>query len=315
MIGAEPLRVFVGADESQMVAARVLEFSIRRHATCPVSLTVMKDVPVPRPREGRNRAQTAFTFYRFLIPRLCDRRGRALYLDADMLVFADLAELGTLPFGRHVVLCTYQSDVPAHWKHRPFVHLGRQFSVMLLDCARLDWDVEAIVRGLDAGRYTYAQLVSELCIVPPDQIAETIPPDWNRLESFEAGTTKLLHYTIVATQPWKSTDNPLRDVWMAAYRDALRAGAVDPADVLGGIEEGHLHPSLADDLSLSPAQLARARMRGELAQARRSVGASAERIADLEESLASLRRSWTWRIGRCLTGPLARLRAALRRLR
>jgi hypothetical protein len=252
-----------------------------------------------------------------------------------MLVFADLAELWTLPFGPHTVLCTYQSVAPAHWTHAPFVHLGRQFSVMLLDCARLDWDLEAIVHGLDAGRYTYAQLFSELCIVPPRQIAETIPPDWNRLESFEAGTTKLVHYTVVAVQPWKSTENPLRSVWMAAYRDALRNGAVDPADVLQGIEQGHLHSSLADDLPLSPAyrpipsrtlaadtgvdvaslQGELIRARAELAEARRSIRASAERIADLEEILDSLRGSWAWRIGRLLTGPLARFRTALRRRR
>ena len=326
----EPLRVFVGADDSQLVAAQVLEFSIGCHASRPVSLTVMKDLPVPLPRDRRNRAQTAFSFYRFLIPRLCDRRGRALYLDADMLVFADLAELWTLPLGPHTVLCTYQSEAPAHWKHRSFVHLGRQFSVMLLDCARLDWDIEAIVGGLDAGRYTYAQLMSELCIVPPRQIADTIPPDWNRLESFEGGKTKLLHYTVVGTQPWKSTENPLGALWMAAYRDALRAGAVSPADVLRGIAEDHLHPALADDLSLSPAHrtptadtdagdasLGRelARVRAELGESRRSLRASAERIADLEEALIRLRDSWTWRIGRLLTGPLGRLRAALRRPR
>src|SRR5262245_50696114 len=116
----EPLRVFVGADDSQLVAARVLEFSIRRHASRPVDLTVMRDLPVPLPRDRRNRPQTTFSFYRFLIPRLCDYRGRALYLDADMLVFADLAELWTIPFGQKTVLCTYQPDAPPGWENSPF---------------------------------------------------------------------------------------------------------------------------------------------------------------------------------------------------
>src|SRR5262249_38027361 len=146
------------------------------------------------------------------------------------------------------VLCTTQSESQIEGMPPRPPRRGRNFSVMLLDCPRLDWDIEAIVHGLDAGRYTYAQLLSELCIVPSRRIAALIPPDWNRLESFEAGKTKLLHYTIVATQPWKSTENPLRDVWIAAYRDTIRAGALDPADVLGGIEKGDLHPSLADDL-------------------------------------------------------------------
>jgi hypothetical protein len=324
---AEPLRVFVGADESQMVAARVLEFSIRRHASRPVALTPMIDLPVPRPRDRRNRPRTTFSFYRFLIPGLCNHQGRALYLDADMLVFADLAELWDIPFGESKVLCTYQSDAPAQWTTTPFAHPGRQFSVMLLDCARLDWDIEKIVRGLDDGRYSYSELMSGLCVVPPGEIADAIPPDWNRLESYDPGKTRLLHYTVVPTQPWRSTENPLRDLWMDAYRDALRAGAVDPAEVRRGIQSGFLHPTLAEDLALSPAYgaIARpagaptddlerdlARARAEVAEARRSLEACAEHAADLEEAIARLRGSWTWRIGRLVTGPLGRLRRARR---
>jgi hypothetical protein len=321
-----PLRVFVGADESQMVAARVLEFTIRRHASRPVDVTPMIDLPCPRPRDRRNRPRTSFSFFRFMIPKLCDYRGRALYLDADMLVFADLAELWEVPFGGNTVLCTYQSEVPARWKDH-WVHPGRQLSVMLLDCARLDWDVEAIVRGLDDGRYSYAELMSDLCIVPAREIADAIPADWNRLESYDPGTTKLLHYTVVPTQPWKSTDNPLRSLWMDAYRDALQAGAVDPADVRRGIESGFLHPSLAEDLPRrpgpgagappGPGDLERdvALARAEAARARRSLSECAEQVADLEEAIARLRRSWTWRIGRLVTGPLGRLRSARRRTR
>jgi hypothetical protein len=103
--------------------------------------------------------------------------------------------------------------------------------------------------------------------------------------------------------------------------------------VLRGIESGFLHPSLAEDLAMSPlggakplvapeadwqADLADlqgelSRVRADLAQARRSVKAGAERIADLEEALAQLRASWTWRIGRMVTGPAGRLRRRLRR--
>jgi hypothetical protein len=297
-------------------------------------LTVMRDLPVPLPRDRRNRPQTGFSFYRFLIPKLCEYQGRALYLDADMLVFADLAELWAIPFKKSTVLCTHQSEAPAHWKNTSFLRLGRQFSVMLLDCPRLDWDIDKIVRGLDEGRYTYSQLMSGLCVVPPDEIADAIPPDWNRLESFEEGKTRLLHYTVVSTQPWRSTENPLRSVWMAAYRDALRAGAVDPVEVLRGIEYGFLHPSLAEDLAPSPASGAispaapeadvranvdplereLSQVKAELAETRRHLKAHAECIADLEEALAELRSSWTWRIGAMLTRPLGRLKRTLRRV-
>jgi hypothetical protein len=106
----------------------------------------------------------------------------AVYLDSDMLVFGDIAELATLPFDDARVLCTYQSETPAAWTDSNWFHSGRQFSVMVLDCERLDWDVLSIVGGLDVGRYSYSELMFDLCILPESQIAERVPGAWNHLE-------------------------------------------------------------------------------------------------------------------------------------
>jgi hypothetical protein len=244
----EPVRVFVGTDESQHVAARVLEHSIRRHTTRAVQFHALNGLPIPTPKHRANRPRTGFSFYRFAIPKLCGYHGRALYLDADMQVVADLDELWRIPFGDQKVLCTNQPTPPAAWKDLSWFHPGRQMSVMLLDCSRLDWDVEAIVRGLDEGRYDYRQLMFDLCVVRPDEIADRIPPEWNCLEWHEPTRTKLLHYTVVPTQPWKNDRNPLRHVWLEGFREALAAGALEPADVLRGIRGGHLDPSLAAEL-------------------------------------------------------------------
>ena len=105
--------------------------------------------------------------------------------------------------------------MPKAWKRQEsFFQPGRQMSVMLLDCSRLDWDVEQIIRGLVEGRYTYRQLMFDLCVVRPEEIADRIPPEWNCLECYEPGRTKLLHYTVVPTQPWKNDENPLCPIWM-----------------------------------------------------------------------------------------------------
>jgi Glycosyl transferase family 8 len=248
----EPMRVFVGADESQLVAASVLEHSLRKHASRPVEFTTMIDLDVPEPKDPANRARTGFSFYRFLIPKLCGYRGRALYLDSDMQVFADLAELWQIPFEDDTVLCTNQPEPPAEWRDDPSFKPGRHLAVMMLDCSRLEWDVDEIVGGLDEGRYGYKELMSDLCIVPEEQIAERIPRQWNSLEHYEPGTTRLVHYTVVPTQPWKNDRNPLRETWHEGFRDALGAGAVDPTLVLRSIEGGHVKASLVNDLHLSP---------------------------------------------------------------
>lgn len=241
----EPIRVFVGCDESQLVAAQVLEHSIRKRATRPVEFHPMVDLSIPTPKKEENRPRTGFSFFRFAIPELAGYRGRAVYLDADMQVFADMAELWEIPFGEHKVLCTYQAEPPPAWKDNSWFHPGRQMSVMLLDCSRLDWNVADIVNGLDEGRYTYQQLMFDLCVVKPEEIGDSVPPEWNSLEHFEEDKTKLIHYTVVPTQPWKNDTNPLGDLWHREYRDALNAGVLDPALVRKGVAKGFLDASLA----------------------------------------------------------------------
>lgn len=248
----EPIRVFVGCDESQLVASAVLEHSIRKHATRPVEFTTMIDLDVPEPKDPANRARTGFSFYRFLIPKLCGYQGRALYIDSDMQVFADMDELWQIPFEDDTVLCTYQAEPPPEWKDDPNFKPGRHLAVMMLDCSRLQWDIDEIVAGLDEGRYDYKQLMSDLCIVPEEQIAERIPRGWNSLEQYEEGTTKLVHYTVVPTQPWKNDENALRELWMDGFRAALAAEAVDPELVQRSIAAGHVKNSLARELNQPP---------------------------------------------------------------
>lgn len=83
------LRVFIGTDPRQPIAYNVLANSILRHASQPVAITPLSLKTLPIKRRGL----TEFTFSRFLVPYLCDFKGAALFLDADMVVTADIVEL------------------------------------------------------------------------------------------------------------------------------------------------------------------------------------------------------------------------------
>ena len=302
----EPFRIFSGTDESQRVAARVMEFSIKQHTSHPVNFQPMFDLQFPTPQNPANRPRTGFSFFRFAIPKLCGNRGRALYVDADMQVFTDIAELWDIPFGQQKVLCTNQPEAPQAWKHdNSFFHPGRQMSVMLLDCERLDWDVERIIQGLDAGQFDYRQLMFELCLVAPEEIEDRIPPEWNCLEWFEPAKSRLLHYTVVPTQPWKNDENPLRHVWEECYRDAVDAGAVQCAEVLHGIELGFLKPSLANAFTAqqksaarealyvewnNPGPLPKPSLRNRLGQVKRGVQKAARKSIELAGKAARIAR-------------------------
>lgn len=85
----EPLKVFVGYDSRQPVAYHVLANSIMNSASVPVSVTPLKINQLPINRVGL----TEFTFSRYLVPWLCGFKGKAVFLDSDMLVLDDIKGL------------------------------------------------------------------------------------------------------------------------------------------------------------------------------------------------------------------------------
>ncbi len=229
-----PIRVFVAATDAEWLPTRVLEFSMRETTTLPVEVRLIASFgrAIPMPMHRRNLPRTPFSFQRFLIPELCEYQGRAIYLDADMQVFSDMVDLWGQPMQAHDLLAVMDGGD------------GRQsqFSVMLLDCARLQWRIEDIVQGLDDGRYTYEKLLHGMCVA--DSVGRTIPSVWNSLERYEAQVTRLLHYTDMNHQPWVATTNPLAPLWVACLRRALEASFISRAELQHEVAAGHVRPSL-----------------------------------------------------------------------
>ena len=244
-----PVRIYVGTDRSQEIAFRVLGASIRRRTQLPVEVHSLGGLALPEPPDPAHRARTGFSFARFAIPELAGRTGRAIYLDADMLVLKDIAELWTLPMGDAKVAC--QEELPdgiARTAPVPGARRRKQCSVMVLDCARLDWDAAEIIAGLGP-RYTYEQLLGDLCILSESEISYGVPTRWNSLEHAD-DTTCLLHYTDMMTQPWVHAGNPNGWLWSREVRDLIAAGEMDAEFVRGEIAAGYVRPSMARELAL-----------------------------------------------------------------
>lgn len=83
------MRVFIGYDSRQPLAYNVLQHSIVRHSSKPVSITplILNQLPIKR------RGLTDFTYSRFLVPWLCDFKGFGVFMDADMVVRSDIVDL------------------------------------------------------------------------------------------------------------------------------------------------------------------------------------------------------------------------------
>lgn len=245
-----PVRIFVGTDRSQMVGVKVLEYSVKRHTDLPVEVVPLIDVKLPEPRDPRQRQRTGFSFARFAIPKLANYRGRALYTDADMLVFKDIRDLWSIDFeGTKVIVQEELTD--EHTKHRKKFMPGKrvkQCSVMLIDCEAAQWDPEAIVRGLDES-YNYEQLMQNLCILREEEVSYRVPFRWNSLEHFD-NTTCLIHYTDMPTQPWVSTDNANGYLWTNEVRRMLADGSLTLAELEQEKSLGFLRPSFLTELKM-----------------------------------------------------------------
>lgn len=234
-----PVTVYLGTQVEQSLAADVLTYSIGRHTQQPVQVKPLYEavatagIEIPVPKNPRLRPRTPFTFQRFAIPALCGYRGRALYLDSDMLVFRDIRTLWQQPFEGAQLL-----SVP----EPPGSQRPPQYSVMLLNCEQLPWAVTELVAALEAGKWTYTQLVLEMAAVPLK--AATLPLGWNDLERYDPARTALLHYTDMPRQPWLSIDNPLAYLWCDMLLEAIAEGAISLAAVEDSVNRNWVRPSL-----------------------------------------------------------------------
>lgn len=231
-----PIRVYVGSQEEQMLAVKVLEYSIRRHASMTTQVVPLHraGIAFPMPRDAKNRPRTPFSFQRFAIPMLTGYRGRAIYLDSDMMVFRDIRELWSIPFDGADLLAAKARD---ETDRRP------QFSVMLLDCAALTgWTPEKIVEALDSGRLTYEQLMYDMALAK--SIRAAIPSTWNSLEHYEADRTGLLHYTDMNVQPWVYRRNRWGRLWTRELLMAVHDSFISTDEVREHVERGWVRPSL-----------------------------------------------------------------------
>jgi hypothetical protein len=240
----DTLRIFVGTDRWQRDsgAELVLEHTIRKHATCPVQFFWMRaeDPGFETHETGEGGAWrtgnkpgdawkrygawgTPFSCFRFVVPELCNYRGRAVYLDADMLVNGDVRELLELPLtaGYHIAYRN-RSDVAVidcEW----FSHVGDGVLPPI-----------QMMRVSGAVTFHYMQLLDR-----GNALAVTLDPSWNACDRMDGAPDpganfKLLHYTVVPTQPYRPyptvhyTPHPWQS-WVKAWRDAhaeARATAV-----------------------------------------------------------------------------------------
>jgi hypothetical protein len=210
----ETIRIFAGSDSWQRDAGaeRVLEHSIRSRTQRSVDIVWMRagDPGWEVSRDGAGGSWrvgaavdngwvkapgmnwgTPFSGFRFAIPELCGFQGRAIYLDVDMLVLADIAEL---------------------WEQTPAQGFGikcinaRRTDVSVIDCAWFAgkpwWPSIAKMKPSGARVFEYITLLNA-----HKAVDATLAKEWNDIDGaiyqHRPQDVKLEHYSAVPTQPYR----------------------------------------------------------------------------------------------------------------
>lgn len=230
------LTVYIGTEEDQLIPQKVLEYSIRRNTKSPVNVRSVK-------QEMDRVGGTNFGFVRFLVPHMNGYQGKAIYLDADQLVFTDINELANELDEKHAIALVNKPK--GTFGNKP-VGQHNQTSVMVLNCSKLrDWNPQTM----------FAHIVPNRAEIQPGQIhyrdfmmltwfndamIQSVDPRWNHFNIVEPDT-KITHFSYVRNQPWKNPSHPLAGFWGKWLQDAIRSGAVGRLELLKEMRRGAIH--------------------------------------------------------------------------
>jgi mitochondrial fission protein ELM1 len=177
---APAVRIFLGTEPAQYRAERIFVYALEQVRNPDRRYEIYRMTGLP----GFDQTgwRTGFTNYRFAIPDLAGRHGRALYNDVDQLYTADPAPLFDQPMGEH----GYLALAP------------RETAVMLIDCERMHrcWNMKA------------ATTISKKKL---HALASDIPGNFGILDAiwhardleYKHGESRLMHYTTLHLQPWR----------------------------------------------------------------------------------------------------------------
>jgi lipopolysaccharide biosynthesis glycosyltransferase len=207
--------IFIGYDPREAVAYHTCVNSIIRHATQPVAIHPVALNLFADYKETHGDNSNHFVYTRFLVPWLMHWSGWAIFIDGDMIVRDDIANLWNLRESNKDVMVVkhdYKTRMPVKYMGAKNEDYPRKnwSSVILWNCSsfpnrRLTPDFVQHATGSELHRFTW---------LDDERIGE-LPKTWNWLPD-EFGPNedaKLLHYTLGTPCFNEFKDTPMAEVW------------------------------------------------------------------------------------------------------
>ncbi|MBO0904156.1 glycosyltransferase [Jiella sonneratiae] len=217
-------RVFIGFDTKEVIAYHVLAQSILENASMPVQFTpiVLSNLKGIFERERNNLQSTEFSFSRFLVPALSGFEGWSLFMDCDMMLRADIAELWKLRDDRYAAMCVKHDYVPKietkFLGQTQTKYEKKNWSSVILfnnaKCRALTQDYVNSATGLQLHQFKWLE---------NDDLIGELPKEWNWLvnEYDYNPDARNVHFTDGGPYFEEYKDCDYADEWFAARERTL----------------------------------------------------------------------------------------------
>lgn len=197
------MRVFIGYDSNETVAYHVLANSIIRQSSIPVSITplILKQLPMTRAKTEFQ--STEFSFSRFLVPHLCDFKGKAVFMDCDMLFRMDIANLWKQSSDKDAPVSVVKHDYIPKSENKFLDQKQSNYqkknwsSLMLFNnefCKQLTPEVVNKESGMFLHQFEWADRVGELPLSYNHLVGEYKPNPTAKIVHFTLGTPCFAKY-------------------------------------------------------------------------------------------------------------------------
>ena len=221
------INVFIGYDEKEKVAYNVLSYSILKNSTRPVAITpiYLPNIRDDFVRERLPKQSTDFAFSRFIIPHLMNYQGWALFMDCDMLMFEDIAELWRMrDDSKAIQVCKHDYTPKEKTKflgQTQTVYPKKNWSSFMLmnckKCSSLTPDYVNRASGLELHQFKWLE---------SEELIGEIPLEWNWLvgEYEHKEDVCNVHYT--EGGPWfeEYKDVDYSQDWFYNYKECMLIG-------------------------------------------------------------------------------------------
>ena len=207
--------IFIGYDPREAIAYHTCVNSIIRNASRPVSIVPVALNLFRDYSETHTDGSNHFIYTRFLVPHLMQYEGWAIFIDGDMIVRGDIAELWELRDSYKDVMVVkhdYKTRMTEKYLGAKNEDYPRKnwSSVILWNCnshPNRKLTSEFVQKATGAELHRFSWLLDE-------RIGE-LPPEWNWLPD-EYGPNpdaKLLHYTLGTPCFHEFADTPQGNEW------------------------------------------------------------------------------------------------------